>query len=308
MSNELDKQSMPDMVYDSAPRDFRPDLSLYGLEEIDRGVCEDTYENRSVLRANRVNWQIIYDENGEPTGNILVLSPEMASRMSERRAEDRKTILVDPRNLDSDYLTEEALLLEETADSLAPLWVIAATRTWIRIRTSRENGNPKAMPIQHGPPSRCRHIKSDNTRCLLWSANRVTDDGLCMKHLGTKNNNVTGAVARARARAYQAAPIAVEILEQLMESAESEPVKLKAATEILDRAGVRGGIEIDAKVDIAVRPAADLIHERLARLRPNAVNILDAEVVTDSPQDNGDDERKELVQITVLKPEEDEEE
>jgi len=299
MSNELDKSHMPDIVYDSAPRDFRPDLSFYGLEEIDRGVCEDTYENRSVLRVNRLNWQIIYDENGEPTGNILALSPEMASRMSERRAEDRKTILVDPRNLDSDYLTEEALLLEETADSLAPLWVVAATRTWIRIRTSRENGNPKAMPIQHGPPQRCRLIKSDNTRCLLWSANRVTDDGLCQKHLGTKNNNITGAVARARARAYQAAPIAVEILEQLMESAESEPVKLKAATEILDRAGVRGGIEIDAKVDISVRPASELINERLARLRPNAISILDIE--------EPEPERKELVQIKTLQQEDEDE-
>jgi hypothetical protein len=309
MSDSLDRQDIPDIVYDSAPRDLRPDLSLYGLEEVDRGVCEDSYENRSVLRANRLNWQIIYDESGEPTGNILVLSPEMASRLSERRAEDRKTILVDPRNLDSDYLTEESLLVEETADSLAPLWVIAATRTWIRIRTSRENGNPKAMPIQAGPPSRCRFIKSDNTRCLLWTANRVTDDGLCMKHLGTRNNNVTGAVARARSRAYQAAPIAVEILEQLMESAESEPVKLKAATEILDRAGVRGGIEIDAKVDMVVRPASDLIEERLARLRPNAINILDAVVVQEpdaepETETETETERKELVQLETLKVEE----
>jgi hypothetical protein len=304
MSKELDKSHMPNIVYDSTPRDFRPDLFLYGLEEVDRGVCEDTYENRSVLRVHRLNWQIIYDENGEPTGNILALSPEMASRMSERRAEDRKTILVDPRNLNSDYLTEEGLLLEETADSLAPLWVIAATRTWIRIRTSRESGNPKAMPIQQGPPQRCRFIKSDNTRCLLWTANRVTDDDLCQKHLGTRNNNVTGAVARARARAYQAAPIAVEILEQLMESAESEPVKLKAATEILDRAGVRGGIEIDAQINIAIRPASDLIKERLNRLRPQAVTVLDAEILPE--HEEPEQERKELVQIQNLAMEEEE--
>jgi len=301
MSNELDKNHIPDMVYDSAPRDFRPDLSLYGLEEIDRGVCEDTYENRSVLRVNRLNWQIVYDENGEPTGNILVLSPEMASRLSERRAEDRKTILEDPRNLDSDYLTEEGLLLEETADSLVPLWVIAATRTWIRIRTAREKDNPKAMPIQAGPPQRCRFIKSDNTRCLLWSANRVTDDGLCRKHLGTKQNNVTGAVNRARARAYQAAPTAVEILEQLMESAESEPVKLKAATEILDRAGVRGGVEIDARIDLSVRPSASLIEERLARLRPQAQDMLEVEAIVveeePEPETGESDERKESVQV-----------
>jgi hypothetical protein len=62
-----------------------------------------------------------------------------------------------------------------------------------------------------------------------------------------------------------------------MESAESEPVKLKAATEILDRAGIRGGVEIDAKVDVNIQPAAILINERLMRLRPQASNILEIE-------------------------------
>jgi hypothetical protein len=58
-----------------------------------------------------------------------------------------------------------------------------------------------------------------------------------------------------------------------METAESEPVKLKAATEILDRAGVRGGIEIDAKLEVDVRPAAEVVSERLARLLPSAAAI-----------------------------------
>jgi hypothetical protein len=55
-----------------------------------------------------------------------------------------------------------------------------------------------------------------------------------------------------------------------MENAESEPVKLKAATEILDRAGVRGGIEVDTSVNIDVRPAASIIAERLQRLTATA--------------------------------------
>ena len=41
MSKELDRPDNTDMVFDDAPRDLRPDLSLYGLEEVDRGVCED---------------------------------------------------------------------------------------------------------------------------------------------------------------------------------------------------------------------------------------------------------------------------
>lgn len=286
MSKELDNITSSDMVYGDAPRDLRPDLTMYGLDEVDRGVCEDSYENRSVLRAHKLNWQIIYDETGEPTGNILVLSPEMSARRSELGAEDRKLILTDDRDLNSDYLTEEALLVEEASDSLAPLWVIGATRTWLRIKAARANGEPKKAAHLAGPPVRCRQIKSDGMRCLLWSANRTTDDQLCRVHLGSKVSNATGAVAQARARAYQAAPTALAILENLMESAESEPVKLKAATEILDRAGVRGGIEIDANVDVTVQPAADIILQRLERLKPQAREILEIEVVDVDEEEN----------------------
>jgi hypothetical protein len=88
----------------------------------------------------------------------------------------------------------------------------------------------------------------------------------------------------------QAAPYAVDKLEELMEYAESEPVQLKAATEILDRAGVRGGVEIDTNVNIDVRPAAEVINERLNRLAAGAIHaaarlsqegmdVVDAEVV-----------------------------
>jgi hypothetical protein len=96
------------------------------------------------------------------------------------------------------------------------------------------------------------------------------------------------------------------MLEQLMETAESEPVKLKAATEILDRAGVRGGIEIDTSVNIDVRPAAQVIAERLDRLAQGAIeaaakladaglhvlpdsDIVDAEVVQEKEKEKSDD-------------------
>lgn len=289
MSQELDKSLGSDMVYGDAPRDLRPDMTQYGLDEVDRGVVEDSYENRSVLRAHRLNWQIIYDDNGEPTGNILVLSPEMDARRSERGAEDRKLILTDDRDLNSDYLTEEALLVEEASDSLAPLWVIGATRTWLRVKEARKNGEPKKASHLAGPPVRCRQIKSDGIRCLLWSINRTTDDQLCRVHLGSKASNATGAVAQARQRAYQAAPTALAILENLMESAESEPVKLKAATEILDRAGIRGGIEIDANVDVTIQPAADIIMQRLERLKPQAREIIEVEVLELEESKESDD-------------------
>jgi hypothetical protein len=261
-----------EIIYNELVGDLRPDLDIMGIEEVDRGICNDNYENRAILRAHKMEWNNVFDENGQPTGLLQVISTEM--QMSRRVAtlEDRKLILVDERDINSDYLTEEALLIEEASDTLVPLWVIAQTKTWNRVREARAKGDNR-MPALSGPPSRCTYIKSDSVRCLMWENGRQTDSNLCRVHLGAKNNNQTGSVAKARQRAYQAAPAAIAMLEHLMESAESEPVKLKAAESILDRAGVRGGIEIDAKVEITERPAQEQIRERLLRLAPKAIEI-----------------------------------
>jgi len=266
----MSEDSEKEIIFNELTGDIRPDLSMYGVEEVDRGICEDTYENRSILRTHRMNWNNVYDENGQPTGLLQVLSPEMQQARTLSNIDSRKVILVDDRDHNSDYLTEEALLIEEAADTLAPLWVIAQTRTWVRVREARKK-DPSVRPNLEGPPARCRYIKSDGVRCMLWYTGRVSDDGLCRTHLGSRANNISGAVQKARTRAYQAAPAAIEILERMMESAESEQVKLKAATEILDRAGIRGGVEIDAKVEVSERPADDIIRERLARLIPNVL-------------------------------------
>lgn len=284
MSDDSEKE----IVFNELTGDIRPVLSDYNIEEVDRGICEDTYENRSILRAHKMGWNLVYDGDGQPTGLIQVLSPEMKQAQSLSSIDSRKAILVDERDPNSDYLTEESLLIEEASDTLVPLWVIGQTRSWIRIRDKIKK-EPETKTIYEGAPARCRFIKSDGVRCMLWCTGRKTDDGLCRTHLGTKQNNITGAVQKARQRAYQAAPAAIQILEDMMESAESEQVKLKAATEILDRAGIRGGVEIDAKVEINERPADDIIRERLARLVPTVAKItekeetleIEAEVVED---------------------------
>lgn len=274
MSEILDSGS-DDMVYINEPINLRPDLAMYGIEEVDRGVCEDTYENRSVLRYNKVSWLPIYDENGLPTGNIQVLSPEMAMAKTLAGLEERRVLLSDDRDQNSDYIIEQALLLEEKADAVVPLWVIAATRTWLRVKEARKE-DPKKMAHLESAPGRCRQIKSDGVRCMMWHGGRATDDQLCRIHLGTRKHMNSGAVQKARERVIQSAPRAVDILEGLMESAESEPVRLKAATELLDRAGVRGGVEIDARVEINERPAEDVIRERLLRLIPSQISIIES--------------------------------
>jgi hypothetical protein len=149
-------------------------------------------------------------------------------------------------------------------------------------------------------PHRCRQVKDDGIRCMLWSSGRPKDDGLCRVHLRTVRK--PGAdVERARLKLAQSAPHAVDVLEELMENAESEPVKLKAATEILDRAGVKGGYEFDINVEVTdARPAAQVISERLAKLADGAAvvqqmlvaaeeDIVDGEVVEESASTDGED-------------------
>lgn len=247
--------------------DIRPNLSELGIEETDRGVCEDTYENRSVLRRAKLNWIPVYASNGIPTGLILAVSEEMATQKRIMSLSEKAPILTDPKNKNSDYLTGLDLIAEEATDYLVPPWVIGATRVWIKEQESpvrSDKRKPASLPM------RCAAIKEDGIRCQLWTSGRIQDDGLCRVHLRSIKHRPGDDIERARAKLTQAAPYAVDVLEQMMENAESEPVKLKAATEILDRAGIRGGVELDTNVTLDIRPAASIIAERLQKLAVNA--------------------------------------
>lgn len=282
------------------PLDLRPDLTLIGLEEVDKGVCEDTFENRAILRRAKLNWDPVYSTNGIPTGLIRARSQQSTIERRILSLSEKKPIMVDPDNRNSDYLTGLDLVAEEKTDYLVPPWVIGATRLWIKEQDEGGPRSEKRKPL--ALPHRCRQIKDDSIRCMLWSSGRPNDDGLCRIHLRSTKHKTSDDIERARTKLQQAAPYAVDMLEDLMENAESEPVKLKAATEILDRAGVRGGIEIDSTVNIDVRPAASIISERLNRLASGAIeaagklaaagvrveteeDMIEAEVVEDGGQE-----------------------
>ena len=279
------------------PLDLRPDLAELGIIEHERGVCEDNYENRGILRRAHLNWDPVYDATGSATGLIAARSQES---MRERRVlslAEKKPLLIDPKNNNSDYMTGLDLLLDEEANRIVPPWVIGATRKWIAEQnepTASDKKQPAALP------TRCRIVKTDGLRCMLWASGRVKDDGLCRAHLKTQRKPGED-VERARRKLIQAAPYAVDVLEDMMENAESEPVKLKAATEILDRAGVRGGSELLVDVEVNdARPAHVIVAERLQRLAAGAAGIagileannqiIDAEVVEDSTEKNSEEE------------------
>lgn len=274
------------------PIDLRADLAALGIEEVDKGVCQDTYENRAILRRARLNWDPVFSTNGVPTGLIRARSKETTVERRLLSLAEKRPLLVIQTDNNSDYITGLDLLAEEASDYLVPPWVVHATRLYLK---EQEEGGPvssKRAPL--ALPHRCRQIKDDGIRCMLWASGRPKDDGLCRIHLRSTKHKTSDDIERARQKLMQAAPYAVDKLEELMEFAESEPVKLKAATEILDRAGVRGGVEIDTNVNIDVRPAAQIIAERLERLAGGAltaatvlaksgVDVVDAEVVEDGP-------------------------
>ena len=291
------EEEKPEIQIDE-PVNLRPDLSMVGIIEMERGVCEDTYENRSLLRKAHMGWDTVYSTNGVPTGLIMARSQDMATERRLLSLAEKKPILVDPDNVNSDYLTGYDLLVEAMTDKLVPPWVIGATKMW-----GKEQEDPIASSKRKPTalPHRCNTIKDDGIRCMLWSSGRPKDDGLCRVHLRHLSKKPGEDIERARKRITQAAPYAVDILEDLMINAASEPVRLKASTEILDRAGIRGGVEFDATLNVTdTRPAASIIAERLSRLSNNALDIAvelsndgvndaqavqDADVVEESPTD-----------------------
>jgi hypothetical protein len=253
------------------PYDQRPDLTSIGIIEIEKGVCEDSYDNRRTLRNAKLRYQPVFDNYGRATGLISAFSPEAALERRIISLAEKRPLMVDPDNRDSDYITGLELILEEDVHNMVPPWVLGATRAWMKEQNEGGPSSPRQAP--KGLPARCRAIKPDGIRCMLWGSGRIKDDGLCRIHLKVARKPGED-VERARRKLVQAAPYAVDTLEELMEGAESEPVRLKASTEILDRAGVRGGQDISIDVEVSDnRPASEVIMERLSRLADGAAAI-----------------------------------
>lgn len=266
-----EKETVPDALIIEEGLNIRPDLAALGILEVQRGVCEDTFENRSILRSNQLGWDTVYATNGVPTGLIQARSKDMVTQRRLLSLTEKRPILVDPTNKNSDYLTGLDLIAEPASDNLVPSWVLGATRMWIAEQENpiaSEKRKPTALP------SRCTTIKDDGIRCMLWSSGRPKDAGMCRVHLRHVNKRPSDEIERARKKLVQSAPYAVDTLEELMQYATSEPVRLKASTEILDRAGVRGGIELDTNVNVTDgRSPAEIIEERLQRLAHGALSV-----------------------------------
>ena len=157
-----------------------------------------------------------------------------------------------------------------------------------------------AAPV---PVVRCTQIKKDGVRCGRWSLRGYHK---CIKHAGPGAKTEMGNVTKYREAVIEAAKLrlldevdpALEGLVALAQPGTAEAIRLKAYTEILDRAGVKGGIEIDVQGEIKISPT-DEIRKRLLELKKGAEevekmkaerqaelegDIIDADVVDDSEQ------------------------
>lgn len=95
----------------------------------------------------------------------------------------------------------------------------------------------------------------------------LTDSTFCARHHVMSSTKQTSDLERFREQMIRNAkhdllrmtPKAAATIAELIES-EDVPanVRLKAATEVLDRVGVRGGTEIDIRADITSDPVADI--------------------------------------------------
>lgn len=129
-----------------------------------------------------------------------------------------------------------------------------------------------AAPV---PVVRCTYIFPDThdrpgEQCKRWS---IRGAQKCVKHGGNLANvrqHAEAVVEAARLRLIESADHAVDWLLDLAENSTSDAVRLKATTEVLDRAGVRAGVEVDLNVNVNQDPGT-VLRERLAKLRERTI-------------------------------------
>jgi hypothetical protein len=240
--------------------DGLPKLELLGIMEVDDGVCEDTFENRRRLRDAKLRWRLVpTDSDGHPTGLIEVYAALDLEERQQRNWDRLKPILADPRDPWSDYLPAT----EYPQD-------VAGVPFWVHRRVEKHLDDVARGLAPHRRailPTRCVHVRRDGTRCWFWSFDKEAE-GRCRNHSpGTSHANNQGFHIAARQKVMQALPQMADELEGLALNAASEQVRLKAITEMMDRGGLRAGVEVEISggLDRGQDPA-EVIRGKLEKL------------------------------------------
>jgi hypothetical protein len=241
-----------------------PDLNAIGVEAVDDGICEDTFENRRLLREAKMKWRIVDGGGDSATGLIEAVHDANLEAGNQARFDRLQMILVDQTDPWSDYVPADEYPIDMVG---IPYWV---HRRVEKHNVDKEAGKNPASWTEL--PTRCKHVKRDGTRCWAWCFDR-TSNGRCRMHApgAALAENMGVQLTAARVKIMQALPAMADQLEDLALHAASEQVKLKATTEMMDRAGLRGGAEIEisgqltttADPSIVLRERLDTLRERL---------------------------------------------
>lgn len=124
------------------------------------------------------------------------------------------------------------------------------------------------------PTVRCSRIKKDGEQCknrgIRGLGLTVGNPSFCRKHGGSLPNlrkHADGVVEAARLQLLDSAPDAIQTIYNLMVgSRTADNVKLAAAKEVLDRAGVKGTVEVQIEITNNV-PASEKILKKLESMR-----------------------------------------
>lgn len=266
----------------------RPTLARFGIEEVEANVCEDTFENRQALTNAKVRFKVF-----EP-GLIEVDLDGAGDDLNSRHAnmyDKYRIILQNSKDPWSDYLPFDELPLDYMES--APAWI---QRHLNKYHDALEEGvREDKIPVL---PRRCSRHRADGSRCWAWSWPAVSAAFQCKTHAPKFAFDAVGQAAAlrdaSRLRIADLTPHAVGVLEDLMLNSQVPAVRLKAATELLDRDGIRGGTEltVSGQIDHNAIDPAQVVRDRLQglanRLAPKELeeapaapegDIVDAEVV-----------------------------
>jgi len=131
------------------------------------------------------------------------------------------------------------------------------------------------------PSIRCQHIKKDGNRCGAWGIPGT--DGRCLRHGGSLPAVKKAAAMRvetARNLMMGSAVDMYDVLYSLTREGNEAGIRLKAATEILDRAGLKAGMEIAVTVEHIESPMEDILAqlEVFTESGSKDEDIVDAEI------------------------------
>jgi hypothetical protein len=243
----------------------QPKLSTWGIEEIEANTCEDNAYNRRMLNSAKVPFRIF-----EPgVIEVMFANYDELNAHHETVYERKKIILSNPKNPWSDYLPFDEL----------PMDFMETAPAWIQKHLNKYNDALDEGVAEHKLPilpKRCKRVRADRSRCWNWSWPAASAEGFCKGHSKFGSFNVMEQMNRlndaAKIRLGQMSPEAVAVLEDLMMNSNVPHVRLKAATEVLDRIGIRGGTELTVSGTItheAEDPAA-VVRDRLSQLAARA--------------------------------------